>query len=123
VVAAIGLVLVGGLNLRAGEGPGGRRLAALPAEAPLGSLSVRPDVTGPALAAVEIGRAPAVARPDGSQASRWLTTALLAVALLAAAARRRTPRLHGTLELAIRCRTAWWRPTPGGRAPPRLLTA
>lgn len=120
LTAAILLVLVGGFNAYAGGRSG--RVAAIPVEAPSGSLSAGADGAPPALVAVEGGRVAAVARPDGPLGARWLATTLLAL-LVVTAARRLGPRRQRLLELAIRCRTEWWRPTPGGRAPPRLLAA
>ena len=97
-------------------------MAAIPVEAPSGSLSAGADGAPPALVAVEVGRVPAVGGPEGPPGGRWLATTLLAL-LVVSAAVRLGPRRQRLLELAIRCRTEWWRPTPGGRAPPRLLAA
>lgn len=113
--AAILLVIVGGFNADGAGGGGG--VAAIPVEARSGSLSAGADPAPPALAAVEVGRVPVVARSEGPHGARWLATTLLAL-LVVAAAVQVGPRRQRLLELAIRCRTEWWRPTPGGRAPP-----
>lgn len=126
LVAAIVIVLVAAFS--ATGLAGGHAPAAFAQQLPWTAPEERPlsvsDGTDAELSftAVELGRAPLVIRAESRQASRALSFALLAVLLLLAGIGRRGVRVRHLLELSIRSRTDWWRPIPGGRAPPRVQT-
>ena len=111
----------------AGQGWAGVRVAAPDGHQPVAAATdggvasalARPE-PGVMFVANDIGRSPIVVRPDGQQSSRFLVAALLAVALAAADAGGRARRFRGSLELSIHPRSKWWRPVPGGRAPPQV---
>jgi len=121
LVAAAVLALVAGLSLHgAVEDRPARQVGTVAAESPSGSLAASPETSGPAVTAVEPGRAVVLVRSEGRQTSVALVAAHLAVGLVGAAAPGRRGRRQ-LLELVIRSQTEWWLPAPGGRAPPRAL--
>ena len=83
-------------------------------------MSDSPMVPDPSLTAADISRAPTMSRPETPQTSRLLTAAL--VAILMAATTQRRPGVRRQLELSISSKSDWWRPIPGGRAPPAAST-
>lgn len=98
--------------------------AAPPAgEATSGSGSFHRSEPDPSLAAVEVGRAPLLARSEGSRGSPASRPLLAAAGLALAALALRIPARQGLLERSIRARATAWRPAPGGRAPPRPSTS
>lgn len=121
LLAAILLVLVtGGSSRGAVQLPDQRQITAVASGGGAGAMSAAPDTPAPSLVAADISRPLTMSRPENQQTARLLTIVLVTAALLAAARTRRSPVLRRLLELSIRSQTDWWRPTPGGRAPPPL---
>lgn len=124
LAAVIVLFLVVGFTTCGVGGIGSPRPAAAESSgAPSGSVSPHGESPDRSYTAVEPGRAPVVARSETRQASRAQSTALLTVALLIAAVGWRARRGRAALELRVRSLTEWWRPNPGGRAPPPALAS
>lgn len=120
LVAALVLVFVVGLGSHNALGSPHARPLAVSTDSRSGSISSSPETSGLSFSTVEPRLAVLLVRPESRQASGTLLTTLLAVAVLAAATiGRRRPGLRCLLELAIRSQTGWWRPSLGGRAPPR----
>lgn len=123
VLATVVLVVVTGfVSLQTMHAPPLPQVTVAPEDGRSGSITARPEASGLSLAAAEPGRAVMILRQESRQASWALTTVLLALGLQAAATiGRRGPGRRRLLELSIRSQRAWWRPVPGGRAPPQAL--
>ncbi len=120
-LAAILLVLIAGFSA---HGPG----ATAPGpttQGPLGESSISATTGSDALSvtAIEPGRPVSIVRLESRHAGRAVSVFLVvAVLLVIARAGRSSRALRRVLELTIRTQTEWWRPAPGGRAPPRAST-
>jgi hypothetical protein len=119
LVAWVAVLLIAGLTWSGAVAVGaGTQLDADAVHPAPGSVSTRSEPSGHSVSAVEAGRPPVVLRSESSHTSRLFVPALVVAALLVAAVAGRRFCLRRLLELSIRAQTEWWRPAPGGRAPP-----
>ena len=122
LAAALALLLMVGSSPARGDALPGAPIAGASVDGGAGRITPLAGGPGPALTAVQPARAQVLARPEVQHPPSALATALLVLGVVVAAALdRRRHGLRRLLEMTIRSRTQWWRPTPGGRAPPRPL--
>lgn len=122
LLGALAFLLIVGSSPVRGDADPAAPLAGASVDGGAGRISPDADGSGPALSGVQPARAQVLGRSEVQPPPSALATALLVLGVVVAAALDRRRRgLRHLLEMTIRSRTQWWRPTPGGRAPPRPL--